>query len=1057
MGSPQSGREAGSRPKAPGRRAAAKHWIPILVFLLPAGLLFGIWRRSESFERQGLQVKTALTAEQVALRLKGCVESQLEDVHLLKVFWEQGRIRGEPEFRTFAEEIQHHASGLLATNWIDPQGVIRWVVPAEPNQAALGRDLTRNPVAGRILARARQTGEFQITPPLDLYQGGLGFAAYYPLNRGGRLEGFLNGVFRTTPMIEDCLSLGATENFFFQIEDGEETIYPPQEETEYAGTGMQVSHEIRLFDRIWKVTLTPRPSLVVAAFSSTDEWVFGIGLFLALVLSLLSWRTIRSRERLEQRTAELQAIYQAYPDLQFRVGSNGTVLGFQAGKGTFPMRTKDPVVGRPIGSLFPAKVADRLARAFQEVREKDGPVSFEYDILRDGERRSFEARVLPLEEEERIVIARDITERRQAGAILHYTRFAVDHASIPIYWVRSDGFFAYANHAACQTLGYSFEEFLRMSVSDIDPDFPKGVWKEHWEKLKKKVSTTLESHHRTRDGRVFPVEITTNFIRYGEEETIWAFAMDISERENAARILRSSEARARKIIEFCPLPLWVADTRGRILDANDAWVELTGYSRREALAGKLDWRDLTAPGFKHLDERAIEEIRRTGSHEPFEKEILRKDGRRVPVEVGAAFLAAPEEIGIGYLIDLRDRKNAEKEQARLETQLRNAHKMEAVGLLASGIAHDFNNILTVVLGNVELLRQQEQESGGPEALESECLEEIEAAGLRASVLVSRLLSFGREPVHRAEVLDAGALVRDTEKMLRWLVREDVLFEVRADLEPMFVRADPGRVQQVIVNLISNACDAMPQGGRLRLECRHVELDEEHAARFFEARRGPHVLISVSDDGHGMDPATLERIFEPFFSTKPPGKGTGLGLASVYGMVQEAEGHVTVESRAGKGSVFRVFLPAVDAQPAEHAAAELPLKAGAGEVVLVAEDESPVRRITCAALISAGYRVLEAEDGKKALELARSFEGRIDLLLTDVVMPGVNGWQLAGEMEKTRPGLGVLFLSGYPRDEIQIPGGAPRHVDLLTKPFDAATLLRRVRQTLDSRRIVSRGR
>jgi len=988
------------------------------------------------------------------------VRTQLENVRLLQGFLEGGRTHGEPDFRVFATEIQHLNQGLLAINRVDAQGVIRWVVPAGPNQAALGRDLTENPVTGEVLARARDSGEIQLTPPLDLYQGGRGFAAYYPLTRDDRPAGFVNGVFRTRPMVEDCLSRGAMENFFFQLEDDGETIYPPEEAARKAPAWMPVSREIALFGRTWKVTLTPRPVLVAAAFPSADEWVLAAGLLLALSLSLLSRRAIRSREILEERTAELQAIYQAYPDLQFRVGLDGTVLGFHAGEGSLPVPSREALVGRPLGDLFPARIAARFERAFQEIRAKGGPTSFEYDILRDGERRFFEARILPLDEAERVVLARDITDRKRAEDILHYTRFAVDRGAIPIFWVRSDGRLAYANQAASKVLGYTQEELQGMRVSDIDPGFPTEAWKEHWEELREKISTRFEARHRTKDGRIFPVEITTNYIRYRDEETIWAFATDISERKQAARKLQESEERARKIIELCPLPLWIADTSGRILDANEAWVDLTGYSREEAMAGKLDWRLLTAPESRGLDERAIREIRATGTHAPFEKEIIRKDGERIPVEVGAVFLADPEEICIGYLIDLRDRKNAERERAKLESQLRNAHKMEAVGLLAGGVAHDFNNILTIVLGNVELLRQLERgnpDSGaGRSAGELECVEEIEAAGLRATALVSRLLSFGKRQPGHSVVLEAGGLIRETEKMLRRLVREDIEFHVHCDPEPGFVRADAGQLQQVILNLVTNACDAMPQGGKLELKCRTVELDEEHAARHFEARRGRHVMISVADDGQGMDPATLERIFEPFFSTKPPERGTGLGLASVYGMVKEAEGHLTVESHPGKGSTFRIFLPAVNAVSAPPPAADPPGEGSSGEVVLVAEDEAPVRRITCAALGSAGYRVLPAEDGKQARQIACDFEGRIDLLLSDVVMPGMNGWQLARELEKTRPAMAVLFVSGYPLEEIRIPEEAPSSAALLSKPFDAATLLRRVRQALDARKIPSRG-
>jgi signal transduction histidine kinase/DNA-binding response OmpR family regulator len=383
------------------------------------------------------------------------------------------------------------------------------------------------------------------------------------------------------------------------------------------------------------------------------------------------------------------------------------------------------------------------------------------------------------------------------------------------------------------------------------------------------------------------------------------------------------------------------------------------------------------------------------------------------------------------------------ERNRLEQQLRHSQKMEAVGRLAGGVAHDFNNLVTIINGYSEVLQYEMGPSGSAEEL----LGEIRKAGDRAAGLTRQLLAFSRQQVTAPRVLDLNAVVADVSKMLERIIGEDVTLthEAAADLGP--VRADPGQVEQVLLNLAVNARDAMPQGGRLVIRTANVE-PAAGDARLPELRRGRYVLLSVSDTGCGMDAATKARAFEPFFTTKETGKGTGLGLATVYGIVKQSGGHVEVFSEPGRGTTFTVYLPRVD--PAPPASAEpTPGRSPFGtETLLLAEDEEAVRTLAGCVLRMSGYTVLEAADGAEALRVAGRHAGPIHLLVTDVVMPGMGGRALADRLTAARPETRVLYLSGYTADEVVRHGVREAEVAFLQKPFKVDALILKVREALD---------
>ncbi|MCG3192840.1 MAG: Sensor histidine kinase RcsC [Thermoanaerobaculia bacterium] len=397
------------------------------------------------------------------------------------------------------------------------------------------------------------------------------------------------------------------------------------------------------------------------------------------------------------------------------------------------------------------------------------------------------------------------------------------------------------------------------------------------------------------------------------------------------------------------------------------------------------------------------------------------------------------------LLEVTQRRRAEKERARLEGQYRHSQKMEAVGRLAGGVAHDFNNILTAVFGYCELLSLKIS----PSSAAARDVSELRASAERAASLTQQLLAFSRKQVLQPRPVELAEIVRGIRPMLGRLIGEDVSIEFEFSPETGLINADPGQIQQVILNLAVNARDAMPDGGVLTISTKNLDCGEDYVLEHHVLTPGPYVVLTVSDTGCGMDARTRSHLFEPFFTTKEAGKGTGLGLATVHGIVNQSGGHIWVYSEPGQGTAFRIYFPRLP-----HPGEEIPRQeeseeaSGGSETILVVEDSREVRQLVCRVLSEKGYRILEAATGEEALDLAQAETGRIDLLLTDVVIPGMNGRRLSERLATSRPAIKVLFMSGYTANLIVHHGVLDKGLNFLPKPFGPATLARKVREVLD---------
>jgi PAS domain S-box-containing protein len=520
-------------------------------------------------------------------------------------------------------------------------------------------------------------------------------------------------------------------------------------------------------------------------------------------------------------------------------------------------------------------------------------------------------------------------------------------------------------------------------------------------------------------------------------------------RRRVEAALVESEGRFRRLAESGIIGITVADVKGNISEANDAYLKLVGYSREELLNGVVRWADLTPPEFLPLTERATAQLEASGVAPPFETETYRKDGSRVPVIMGVAMLEYPKCIAI--TADISERKQAEQGRTQAESalrkseeQLRQAQKMEAVGRLAGGIAHDFNNVLSIILSYAEVLLEDLK----PVDPLRRDLEQIRTAALRAAGLTRQLLLFSRQQVAEPRVVDLNDVLVGLDKMLGRILGEDVELVLLPPKSPGRIKVDPTHIEQLILNLVVNARDAMPKGGKLTLETANVELDDEYVLAHLPAKPGSYVMLAVTDTGTGMDRATQARIFEPFFTTKETGKGTGLGLSTVFGIVQQSGGSIWVYSELDHGTTFKIYLPRVDAEvDGPKRQVELTTLRGT-ETILLVEDEEQVRLVVSGALRRLGYSVLVAQNAGEALLLCERHAGPIALLLTDVVMPQMSGPELAGRLLATRPEMKVLCMSGYTDDSIVRHGVLESGVAFIQKPVTPTMLSRKIREVLD---------
>jgi two-component system cell cycle sensor histidine kinase/response regulator CckA len=639
-----------------------------------------------------------------------------------------------------------------------------------------------------------------------------------------------------------------------------------------------------------------------------------------------------------------------------------------------------------------------------------------------------------------VVVARDVTERKRIQTALESSELKYSAAfhtspdsvnlnrlSDGLYLDISDGFTATTGFTQDDVEGKTSAEIAIWADLETRDQLVAGLRADG-------VVHNLEMRFRRKDGSLGTGLMSARVIDVDGQPCILSITRDVTDRREAEKRFRTLIDRAGDLI------FMVDPSTGQCIEANKAACDRLGYSREEMLA--LSLLDLAPPEDAGGVSGRLESVIERGELHS-ETTLLRRDGVAVPVDIGLTIVEIEgRPIMLGIARDISERKQAEAERAALEEQLRQAQKMEGIGRLAGGIAHDFNNLLTAIRGNASLALSELPPGQGPR----DDLEQIELAADRAAGLTRQLLAFARRTVLQPEIIDLGAIVRRLEPMLGRIIGEDVVLTTVIPDGARCVLADPGQMEQVIVNLTVNARDAMPDGGKLTITVSEVDgaVFEPAQAR----HSGPMTTLAVADTGVGMDADTLEHIFEPFFTTKGPGKGTGLGLSTVYGIVHQSGGTITAQSEPDHGSTFTVYLPTVEglgSAPAPEPPNATATGGARSGTILVVEDDGGVRRFASRVLEGAGYRVLAASGGVEAL--AVSNREALSLLLTDVVMPGMSGREVAGRIALAQPGIRVLYMSGHTDKGIVVQGVLVAGVHYLAKPFTSVELIAAVDEAL----------
>lgn len=602
-----------------------------------------------------------------------------------------------------------------------------------------------------------------------------------------------------------------------------------------------------------------------------------------------------------------------------------------------------------------------------------------------------------------------------------------------------------ANETFSKRLGRAMEEVIGSCLYDL---FPEGISKRRKDKIEEVFKTgraiRFEDHRSGRDYETFIYPI---FDTEGKVRNVSILGIDITERRKMQEDLRRSEERFKKLFNEAPVGYHEYDMDGRITEVNQTELEMLGYSREEMI-GHHVWEFV-------VEEISEETVRgklsgNIPAEKSFERTFRKKDGTFLPVLITDKSLrdSGGRLIGIrSALQDISKLKEIEKERKALEEQLRQSQKMEAIGRLAGGIAHDFNNLLTVIKGYSQLsllglnMNDPLRES----------LKEIERSAERASNLIRQLLAFSRKQIMEMKVLNLNFIIHDLEKMLRRIIGEDIEFITHLSENLWNVKTDPGQIEQVIINLVVNARDAMPEGGKITIKTENVVLDEEYAGGHMEVVPGNYVMLSISDTGCGMTKEVMERIFEPFFTTKERGKGTGLGLSVVYGIVKQSGGNIWVYSEPGQGTIFKIYLPKV-----EEEGKELQRKGNkedvprGNETILVVEDDDSVRKLAVRFLKRQGYITLESRGGQEALEIFKAHCNTINLILIDVVMPELSGPEMVEKLRLISQNFKVLYMSGYTDNGIINNFVINEGIGFIAKPFTFEGLLKKIREVLDNK-------
>jgi PAS domain S-box-containing protein len=772
--------------------------------------------------------------------------------------------------------------------------------------------------------------------------------------------------------------------------------------------------------------------------------------------NLMACEDITERKRAEEALRESEERYRTIleniEDGYYEVDLPGNLTFFNDSLCRMLGYSRKEMIGMGNQQYTDEENRKKLFQAFNEVYRTGKPTkSFGWEVFRkDGMKLFGEVSVSLIKDSTGQPIgfrgiARDITERKR---VEEEYRTIINTAMDGFWIVDMRGHFLDANDAYCRLIGYSRDELLTMRIQDVEAVERPEETAQRIQRIMETGGDRFETRHRCKDGRIIDIEVSVNYMG-ADGGRMAVFLRHITERKRMEEALRQAEEKYRSIFENAIEGIFQATPEGRYISTNPALASMYGYESPEELINTIT--DIAHQVYVNPDDRSelLRLLQEKGVVHDFVTQVYRKDRKPIWISLNVRYVRDSKGRFLyyeGFVEDITERKRTEQERLNLEEQLRQSQKMEAIGRLAGGIAHDFNNLLTVIRGYGELSLMEFKE-GDP--LKGN-IDEIQKATERAADLTRQILAFSRRQILEVQVLDLNTLLQSLDKMLRRVIGEDIELVTLFASDLAAVKVDRAQIEQVIMNLAINARDAMPKGGKLTIETANVELDQHYARKHIAVSPGRYVMVSVTDTGTGMTSEVRERIFEPFFTTKEKSKGTGLGLATVYGIVKQSGGNIWVYTEPGRGTSFKIYLPRVD-EPLEETKEKRVVKEDlprGNETVLVVEDEREVRKLTVGILKRQGYKVLEASHGDDALAISEKHDGLIHLVLVDVVMPGMSGSELAKQLTLLQPMIKVLYMSGYTDNAIVHHGVLEKGMNYIQKPYTVDGLARKVREVLD---------
>ena len=1014
-----------------------------------------MWVRERQQNAAKLKELTEVMSKQLAIRIENWVTSRIALADFLARSWESEYKNNPSKFKRDAENILDAYPGFQAINWIDSTWTIRIITPTSTNQPALGKNLHKHPfpTVQEALKKAQSTHRIATTSPIHLLQGGNGFVSYIPVfTRNKRLAGFVDIVFRIDSLIHYCLN-DTYLNSHFNYVIYSDQIHPiywkgniPQNEIE--ASAYKASASAKIIDQQWLVTLFPTKDFVRSEISPNINRFFVSNLLFSFAIAFLILILLLKNRRLKQSEEHFRTLFNSSNTWIHILDFDGTILDVnQAFLHSLSLK-KESVVNKNFSDFLSKESKSLFETILNRIKEnKQFQAELKFRINDENIRYldCLGSVVFDKNQKPQFIIVHeiDITQRKYYQNKMNESeekyRVLSEQSLIGVYLIQGNRL-NYVNPKFAQIFGFESPNDIVPSYSIFD-FFAESQRDKLQQNIRKLIDGSSSEMHfevtgRKKDGTKVYLEAFGRRIVFNAQPAVLGTFIDITERKkNLATIRKLSKA-----IEQTPVGTIITDMQSTIEYANPAFAKITGYAVEEVVGKSTEFLISGKISADILQD--IKETVAQGRIWQGEIKSIKKDGQ----DYWLRLVVSPMTDSNGRITHILTNIEDITERKQLENELVQKQKMEAIGRLAGGIAHDFNNLLTVINGYSQLILHSMPKEN---PLYTQ-IEQIFQAGERAKNLTGQLLAFSRKQIRQPEPLNLSQLVRNLEKMLTRLIGEDI--EIICDLDENLwaIESDKSQIEQIILNLMINARQAMPNGGQITIKTENFVPEASMLKKYPEIQSGKYVRLSIEDTGIGMDEETQKHIFEPFFTTKPVGQGTGLGLATVYGIIKQNNGYIYVKSALNQGTKFCIYFPAVEKETSlEENQTLLKEDLRGKETIFLVEDDPSVRELTLRSLNYFGYKVIVSANGEEALKKFKQNNIHVDLLITDVIMPGMSGKKLVDLIRKKKPGLKVLFMSGYSEDQISKQGILNKEINFIQKPFAPMDLVKRLREILDN--------